>query len=308
MSNLMENIRQLERFAPRRMEGERLAAEFIKSRLGSLGVDFQSQKFKNQLPHFTRYSLKADGETVECMPTALRSGEITGRELISSVSVSSRFYEEPNINFNPYSDGFSLATFYRAPSLTIKRKDVQRIINAGSVEGSVRVTKKPHSCENILAGNTKNPKNILISHTDSVLGGALDNASGTSILLELSREARRDTMFLFSGCEEMSFDEPAYWGRGYRVFEEQFKGVMRRAKRIVVVDMVGSNSPALVEDRRIRMSAFPIRDPELWEKALIVGTGGDEWKPIYHSTEDKIGLIKERYLEESMRMVERLMK
>ncbi|MDE1833278.1 MAG: M28 family peptidase [Candidatus Micrarchaeota archaeon] len=307
-ARLMDSIRMLERLGPRRGKRELEAGRILKRKLASYGVDFQIQQFRNHLPHFSSFSLMADGDSVECMPTALRSGGISSKPLISSMSVSGRYYEEPNINFNPYSDAFSLATFYRAPSLTIKRKDVRRIIDARSVEGRVRVTKLPHRCENIMAGNLKNPRHILISHTDSVLGGALDNASGTAMLLELASEGRKDTLFLFSGCEEMSFDEPIYWGRGYRVFEEQYKGLMERAKRTIVVDMVGSNSPSLIEDKRIRMSAFPIKSQRLWERALIMSTGGDEWRPIYHSMEDRIGLIKGRYLEESYRMVSGLMK
>lgn len=307
MNNIIATIRELERLAPRRFDNEKLARGLIKRKLTSYGVDFQTQPFNNHLPQFTGFRLTADGETIECMPTAFRSGEIEGKPLISSMSVSGRYYEWPNINFNPYSDVFSLATFYRAPSLAIKRKDVQRIVDAEIVEGRVKMTKKPHRCENIIAGNTKNPRNVLIAHTDSVLSGALDNASGTALLLELTKKGAKENMFVFSGCEELSFDEPIYWGRGYRILEQQFRRTMAASRRVIVVDMVGSSSPTLITDKTIRLAAFPIKDQKLFERSCILSVGGHEWMPVYHSNSDKTDLIKERYLDETMAFARQLM-
>ncbi len=307
MNSVMTTIRELERLAPRRFDSEKLARELVKRKLTEHGVDFQTQPFNNHLPHFTRFGLEADGEAIECMPTAFRSGEIEGKPLISSMSVSGRYYEWQNINFNPYSDVFSLATFYRAPSLTIKRKDVQRIVDAEVVEGKVRVTKKPHRCENIIAGNARNPRNVLIAHTDSVLSGALDNASGTALLLELAKNNAKENMFVFSGCEELSFDEPIYWGRGYRMLEQQFKRTMVAARKVIVVDMVGSSSPTLITDKTIRLAAFPIKDQKLFERSCILSVGGHEWMPVYHSASDKTNLIKQRYINETLAFARRLM-
>ena len=262
--SIISDIESMEKFSPRQGDGEAEAREFIESRLGRLGVESELHWFKNQLPSYRGISLKADGRRIECMPTALRSGTITEKNLISSTAVSGRYYEEPNINFNPYTDRFSLATFYRAPSLAISRLDVNRIMNAEEVEGSVTVTKRPHRCANVIAGNTRNPKNVVIAHYDSVLGGALDNASGVAVLLELIRVGKlKDNMFVFSGCEELSFDEPVYWGRGYRALEKELGKTMEKARKVIVVDMIGSSSPTLITDRKepgSRLSLSRARD------------------------------------------------
>jgi hypothetical protein len=305
---MISDIRAMEKFSPRQMEKEVKARAFIESRLESTGQEYELQWFRNQLPTYQGVSLKADGERIECMPTAFRSGIIDEKNLISSTAVSGRYYEEPNINFNPYTDKFSLATFYRAPSLAIRRFDVKKIMDAEEIEGRVTVGKKPHRCANIIVGNTRAPKNVVIAHYDSVLNGALDNASGTAVLLELARMGKsKENMFVFSGCEELSFDEPVYWGRGYRALEEKFGKTIERAKRVVVVDMIGSSSPTTIKDKRTRIAAFPIKSKKLFDRATIVSVEGKEWYPIYHSYEDGIGLIKESFLREGLQMVAKML-
>ncbi len=304
---VLEYIKGLEGFAPRTLDSEERARAYIAERLNGMGLDFETQNFRNWLPEFKNTYLKADGKSIECMPTAFRSGSIDEKNLISSMAVSGRYYEEQNINFNPYSDCFSLATFYRAPSVAIKRSDVKRVLEAEEINGNVEVTKRQHSCANLIVGKMEKPKNIIIAHYDSVLSGALDNASGAAVLLELaSQGAGRENMLIFSGCEELSFDEPIYWGRGYRAFESGFHKEMNSAKSIVVVDMLGSSSPGIVKDSRTRLAAFPIKDSKLFKKARIVSVKGREWMAFYHSAEDKHTNIKERYLVESLDFIKGL--
>ena len=304
---VLEYMKGLERFAPRSSGSEERARAYIAEKLTRMGVDFNTQKFRNWLPEFRNFYLKADGRNIECMPTAFRSGSIEGKNLISSMAVSGRYYEEQNINFNPYSNCLSLATFYRAPSVAIKRSDVRTVLEAEDVEGKVDVIKRRHDCANLIVGNRKRPKNIIIAHYDSVLSGALDNASGTAMLLELAaQDAGRENMLVFSGCEELSFDEPIYWGRGYRIFESGFHKEMISAKQIIVVDMVGSSAPGIVRDNRTKLAAFPVKDSKLFRKAVIVSVKGKEWMGFYHSAEDRYTNIKERFLAESLDFVKRL--
>ncbi len=306
---MLDFIKKLELFSPRSGSNERLACEFLEKELKKLGIDYVLQDFKNFLPSYKGFGLKIDGEKIESMPTSFKSGSITEKNLISSMAVSGRYYEEPNINFNPYSDSFSLATFYRAPSLAIKRKDVQKVIDANDIDGYVEVEKAPHECSNIIAGNAANPKNIFICHYDTVLHGALDNASGTAILMELVKKGRNAAdMFVFAGCEELSFDSPVYWGKGYRVLEEGYGDVLDKANKLVAVDMIGSGEAGLIKDGKTRLAAFPIQNKELFDKAYIVSVTGNEWLGAYHSHEDRPDLLNSRFLTQGLELIEKISK
>ncbi len=301
---MMSTIRDLERLSPRQGQREEEARKYLEGRLTEAGIEFELDGFINYLPKSNGHSLEADGRKIESMPTALKSGYIEGKPLISSMHVSGRYYEQPNINFNPYSDVFSLATFYRAPSLTVRRRDLDKIIMAEEVYGRVRVTKQRHRCANLVVGKTAKPRAVVICHYDSVLGGALDNGSGTAALLELAeRGYGKENMLVFSGCEELSFDEPIYWGKGYRQLESSFGRELKGAKRILVADMLGSSSPKYIEDPKTRLAAFPIRNKSIFDRTRIISVGGNEWLPIYHSAADTIGLIKPRFLEEGLELI-----
>lgn len=301
---LMETITELEKFAPRQASQEAEARKYIEARLTKIGIEFECSEFDNYLPWFRACWLEADGQKIGAMPTAFRSGNIEGKPLISSMAVSGRYYEQQNINFNPYSDTFSLATFYRAPSLAILRNDVPEVLKAEQVNGAVSVSKRKHRCANIIAGNNRNPRNVLICHYDSVLGGALDNASGVATLLEIAEMGRaKDSMIVFSGCEELSFDSPVYWGKGYRELERAYAKQIKLAKRLIVVDMLGSGSPGEVLDKNTRLAAFPVENKEVSKRAKIISVKGTEWFPIYHSRSDTPELIKPNHLKEGLEMV-----
>ncbi|MDE1865306.1 MAG: M28 family peptidase [Candidatus Micrarchaeota archaeon] len=301
---MLETIRDLEGLAPRRGASEERAKRYIEARLTDFGVEYEEQGFENPLPKYRACRLEADGKAVEAMPTAFRSGYIDGKPLISSMDVSGRYHEKPNINFNPYSDSFSLATFYRAPSVAIRRSEVKRIIAAEEVSGKVLVSRQRHRCANIIAGNAKNPETVLICHYDSVLNGALDNASGVATLLEIAKTGpKKGMMLVFSGCEELSFDSPVYWGRGYRELERDFKKELKSAKRIVVADMLGSSSPAEITDPASRLACFPIKDKKMFERARMLSVSGKEWFGVYHSMDDRAELLKRHLLEEGLRAV-----
>ncbi len=301
---MLQNIAELEKFSPRRLANETKAQKFVERKLTECGVDFELQGFRNSIPEARKARLTVDGEDVLCMSTSFKSGIIEEKNLISSLAVSGRYYEEPNINFNPYADGFSLATFYRAPSLAIRRRDMQKVMNAETVRGEVVVSRKAHVCANIIAGNARSPKAVAICHYDSVLGGALDNSSGTAVLLELCRKGFwKDNMIVFSGCEELSFDTPIYWGKGYKELENDYKKELIKARRLLVVDMVGSSPPTTISDGNIKLAAFPVKDGRIFRKASIVSMSGNEWRRIYHSSEDVVANMDIRCLEATVKFV-----
>jgi hypothetical protein len=301
---MVRDIRELERFAPRRGTNEHSARSYIESRLNEENIPYIVQSFDSFLPRYVEHSLTADGEPIECMPTALVSGEITEKNIISSMAVSGRYYEEPNINFNPYADSISLATHYRAPSVAVRRRDVQRIIDSKSIHGTVTVVREPHSCANIIAGNVSEPKNVVIVHYDSVANGADDDASGVAMLLRLAEDgAGIDNMLVFSGCEELSFDSPIYWGKGYRELEKRFFPALSRSRNIIAVDMIGSGMPGIMKNPKYRLAAFPISDKRLFDRSTVIGTLGDEWFSTYHSCDDTLNRINPEYVDAGLGLV-----
>lgn len=156
-----------------------------------------------------------------------------GEEIIEE-DVSPENFEIPNINFNPFCKSVSLTSFYFTPSLAISKKDLHFIINVEEIEGKVKIKKEKFISRNLIIGNLENPRFVIFAHYDTIKKGAIDNSSGVAILLSLIKENPKtlsNTLFVFSGSEELSFEKPIYWGKGYRVFEEEFKEVLKNSKK-----------------------------------------------------------------------------
>ena len=136
---------------------------------------------------------------------------------------------------------------------------------------SVRQKKKQNTYQ-ILIGNIKTPRNIIFSHFDSIGNGAIDNASGTAIMIQVilsNKKSLKDNLFVFDGNEEISYDKPVYWGKGYRNFEKKYGKQISKAEKLIVIDCVGY----------------------------------DKLMNVYHSDLDIPELIKESYLEEALEIL-----
>lgn len=307
---MFELIKRLEEVAPRRGKNERVAARIIEDELKDFEV-FR-QKFRNAIPD-GKATLEIDGKKLRCASTSLVSGKVEEKAIISSIHVSSRIFNAPNINFNPHCRTISLATFYHAPAITVVKEDVQRIINAEEVNGTVKVKKQRFTTMNLIVGNMKNPKYVVFAHYDSVLKGAIDNSSGVAILLHIIKEKPTvllRSLFVFSGSEELSFERPIYWGRGYRVFEEEYKSLLNNAKRILVVDCVGFAKPTLTKE--LIAVALPLKNLEKWEKKVFLLFSDLRniktlWE-VYHSELDTVNLLRKGYLEETKNVLLKILK
>lgn len=282
-------------------------------------INYYLSEFINRSP-IGKSELYADGKLIESLPSSFVSGKIDEKNIISNVFVKSD-YNEPNISFNPYSDEISLVTFYyESPSITISRKNVSDVLNAEEIEGYVHINEERHKAYNILVGNINNPKNIIITHYDTVLNGASDNSSGTSILLKVIKEHKEllsENLFVLSGAEELSYDFPIYWGYGYRVFEYEYKELLRNSKRIIVVDTLGFDFPILIKNNfDIIIEAFPIKNlGEFIGKTYLLTSIDLENKKkrkmfysFYHSNLDTVNIIDERYMIEAEKILIDLIK
>lgn len=281
-----------------------LAAErYITAELRRNGVPYITSKFMVETPLCTA-TLSVDDKNIECRGTSFVGGVIDSKSAVLSSTIPSRFnLENPNINFNPYSDSISCVNFYFAPAIAIARKDVPKIVLGKNIKGKVSVKKVQTLVSHILVGNIKNPKNIIFAHYDSILTGALDNASGVAVSLFLAiqqKELLKDSLFVFDPCEELSFDKPTYWGYGFRVFEKKFSKLMKGAKKIIPLDCVGNGPVTIDSDPKILYLAFPIKNFEALKKKMItLYSSLPGLMRVYHSASDKPSILKEKYLLEA---------
>lgn len=301
MFNYFLFIKTLIGFSPRQLEGEVKAARFIISLLGKNKISYNIQRFKIKLPRVKNATLKADGELMECEACCYVSGKIFGKyNIISSLLPSTVCQNTPNINFNPKCPVISSGNHYFAPAVSVSHKTLGEILKAKDVQGEVVVDKVNHEAVNILAGNRKNPQHICFAHYDSIKKGALDNASSVSILMGaiLSRpDTLKNTLYVFSACEELSYEKPIYHGYGYRIFEKRFYKLLQGAKKIIVLECVGDGEPKILQDPKMVEYGFPIINlSEFINKMFIITGNFDHCMTIYHSDLDDGRGIKKKYL------------
>jgi len=301
-------VKKLISFSPRQLKGEKLAGEFIQKTLVDFGVDFKLQNFRVTIPVYKKYYLMADDRKIKCLPAALKSGKIEGKEnIISSLDFSSDFCDIPNINYNPYCPEISLANYYFSPSLAIAPRELKRILKAKKISGKVEIQKLNHKSCNILVGNIKVPETISFAHYDSLETGATDNASGTATIMEAvisNPEILKDNLIVFSGAEEVSFDKPDYWGHGFRIFEKKYKKIMRKVKKIIVVDCVGNGRPRLIFEPKDLFLYFPILNLDEFSKKIFIIAGSDKrLMKVYHSKLDDLSCLRKGYLDMAVKKI-----
>ena len=252
--------------------------------------------------------LTVDGKSISCKGTSFISGKIESKaNLISSLTSSQSFLYSTNINFNPECKVISLANFYFAPSLAVSAQDLPKIIAAGKIRGEVKVEPLKHQSMNILVGNKVNPKSILFAHYDSIESGATDNASGVGTLMKMilsCPESLNNSLYVFSGNEELSYSEPIYWGYGFRVFERKFNKLFSKCKKVFVVDCVGNDKTKISHDKHLLNLAFPVKNPKnIQHKSCVVYGSMSRLMKVYHSDADTIGQLEEKYLNESVKKI-----
>jgi len=302
---IIDIIKDLEKFTPRNNE-ESLnnTSKYIKENLEKVGIDFFDQYFKVSIPFDEgSYILLDNGEKIIGKANSFVSGYFEEKNIYSSQNISQEI-RIPHINYNQYYDAFSGVIFYDFPVINIKKSDLIKVINSEEIKVYVNVKRKLIKTENILVGNIKNPKNIIFTHFDTIFSGALDNSSGTAALLYgiINNKINiNENLIVFSGCEELSYDRPYYWGYGYRVFEYEYKEILEKSKKIIIYDMFGHSKPILTKD--YIKEAFPIMSEYLYEKSTQISESNNDWIKFYHSDADTIDKIKEDYINEGFELL-----
>ncbi len=306
--NRKEFIETLTAMGERQLEKETQACLYILQVLDTEQIEYSVQEFETEIPAYQHCSLIVDGEALEVLPSGLVSGTVTNNHtILSSLISSQKNLYDANINFNPASTHISRSNHYFAPAFSIKRDDVQKVIDAKDILGKLEVSKTRHRSKNILVGNTKNPTIIIFSHYDSIATGAVDNASGTMLSLELIAEfpvLLQSVLFVLCGNEELSYDEPIYWGHGYRCFEKEYGNLIKNCTQILVLDSFGHTLPIIFSDIPTMKLAFPITDIATYAiKTKVIAGDIDALMHFYHAENDTSEHITDEYFEATKEMV-----
>jgi hypothetical protein len=294
-------IAKLLEFSPRLGINERKTAEFLISTLKSGAVDYEIQEFETAIPVAKKVSLEGDGKKIDCLNASFTGGTINGKHsLISSLIPSRLFLNHENINFNPECKAISLSNFYFAPAVAVSRTDLPKILKARTITAEAKVERYNYNAWNILVGNRESPRAIVFAHYDSLETGACDNASGVSVLMKIALrhpELIKRNLLVFSANEELSYDEPTYWGHGYRAFESENKALMAGTEKLIAVDCVGNGKHLFEQNERMVYLAFPIANAKSWQDKIFILYGDlKKENKVYHSKLDDLSQLSEKHL------------
>lgn len=303
--SMIDVVRSLTELGERQFAKETAAAKYLQRILRDTDTPFTLQPFVTHVPRIIRATLTADGASIATYATSFVGGDINDAHgLLSSLLPPEHSSRDANINFNPASNVISRSNHYFAPSLAIARGDVSAVLAAKKVHGEVRVKRQRHNSMNILVGNRRTPKHIFICHYDSLGPGATDNAAGVATLLALAiktPELLAHTLLVFSGNEELSYDEPYYWGHGYRVFARAYARTLTSCSTIAVVDCVGNGKTTIDRSPDMLKLALPIPSlNRLLPKVVAIYGSSEKLFHVYHSAADTIDQVEERHLKNAL--------
>lgn len=291
---------KLTELGPRVGDNETKTVELIKRELTVQNIPFVEQSFSVEVPICTKAELLIDGEAIPCLGSSIVSGNIpNGDYLISHFGYTGEDTAY-NIAYSPMTDNISVIDHFRVPSVTISRDDVVKVVMAKTVKGSVVVEKHPTQTANILVGNINNPTNIVFAHFDSIIGqGAVDNAGSVAVMFDTiikNQKFLSTNLFIFSGNEEMCYDEYKLSGYGFRVFENHYSNLLESAKKIVVLDGVGMGSANWSQSGLDWVLQLKMLD-QIRVKVAWLQNDQTPILKVFHTHEDKLENIKPEYLE-----------
>jgi hypothetical protein len=299
----MENkILEFCKIEERQLKGELEARNLIKRWLSESEIQYFINTFYTEIPFFKKYELYADNQKIDCLPVGLVSGKIDCEVIINSLKNDEKYKFVSNINYNPKCiKKISKCNFYFAPSVSVNTNDVEKL-KKRNVCGYVEVEKIKHESAHIIVGNMIYPEIIIFAHYDSIRKGAIDNASGVVLLIEMLIKKKIDLnkcLIVFDGNEELSYDEDIYWGKGYREFESKYFNLFEECRKIIVVDCIGFSKPQIYNDLEMLKLGFPIKNLDIFcNKIKILSGDFDKLMEVYHSDADDVNMINKNYLEE----------
>ncbi len=293
--NYTHILDKLVAIGPRRGLSEREAANIIKDCLATHDIKFHSQKFETTIPVCTKAELFADGVAIPCVGASFVSGTIDSNSpVLNSFTAES---DSSMIIFNPVSHGICLQTYKTTPTVAINRDSVVQLVMANDIRGEVIVEDFTYETENILVGNTTNPKKIIFAHYDSIVGGgAIDNAGSVEVVMQTiirNKELLDTHLFVFAGSEEESVSNPngLY---GFEIFNRDYGDLLDNASEILVLDGVGISEPSFISDHMDWV--FFVPEDKKSRTILWMQNDQSEVMKYYHSSLDTIDILQEKYL------------
>lgn len=301
----IEFIKSLCQLGTRQLEQEAKAAELIIFELEKNNVKYLVQRFQTKVPNTIKAKLVVDGQEIKVKGTGFKSGQINSKEtVLSSLISSQKNIDDANINFNPECNVISCSNFYFAPALAINKKDLEKVVNATKVEGELEVEAVDFESKNIIIGNFETPENFFFCHYDSIGPGAIDNASGVAVCLDLiinHSKILEKSLFVIAGNEELSYDYPVYWGHGYRSFENEYQYLFETVKKINIIDCVGNDVLNFSENPELIKLGFSIKNLGQYIHKIKMFYGNmDNLMEVYHSEADLPEMVKKEYLEQTV--------
>lgn len=298
----IDSIKALTKLGERQGAVARRALEYIISIFKQYQVPFIVENFDTDIPVVQEASLVIDGKKESCIGCGMMSGEIPTANIASSLMSSRFLIDTPVIYVNQKCPVASPTNFSFAPAIAVSPETAKKLITTKNAKASLQVKKEKTRANFLLVGNTANPQTIVFSHYDSLGPGAIDNASGTAVALTTSLRCFKEgilneTLFVFDGNEEISYDYPTYWGHGYRVFEERYAKVLENAKKVLVVDCVGNGMNKFIQDNKILKLAFPLKNiGQIRDKTFLLSGDIDDLMTVYHSEKDTVEKVSEKSL------------
>ncbi|NMB57385.1 hypothetical protein GYA19_05635 [Candidatus Beckwithbacteria bacterium] len=246
--NNLKLLKQLLLIGPRCADKEIVAVKIIADYLESLKITYKLQTFNSFFPLCENKRLIVDHEEISCLGSSLVSGTIPNNQFLFSHLGSIPDNLPYNLAYSPLTDEISVVDHFEVPSLTISRNDILKILMAKEIKGEIKVRKQKFDSANILVGNLTKPKNIIFAHFDSIIGqGASDNAAAILVLVNLITQnvnILTNSLFVFCGNEEMSYDSYKKSGYGFRVFESIYSQILKSCQKVYVLDGLGITEPA----------------------------------------------------------------
>jgi hypothetical protein len=303
----MNNLKVLDKLVaigPRRGLNEQKAAEIIKKCLSDNNIEFQTQEFETTIPDCKKAELFADDVAIPCVGASFVSGIVDNNSLVlNSFTAES---ESSMIIFNPVSHGVCLQMYKNTPTVAINRDSVVQLVMANDIRGEVVVEHLTYQTENILVGNSTNPKKIIFAHYDSIVGGgAVDNAGAVEVVMQtiLNNSVMLKTyLFVFAGSEEesVSSHDGLY---GFEIFNRDYAHLLDNASEILVLDGVGITEPSFISDHMDWV--FYVPEDKKTRKILWMQNDQTEVMKYYHSSLDSIDNLKQEYLDQAKELLKK---
>ncbi len=302
---MIDVVNLLEIMSPRRGKAAEKVGDDIINLLTGISVDVEVSRVPVTVPRPRIVRVDGVPGGVEMEPNCFEGGVVDGSIIISNLAVREEF-QLPNINYSPYSDSVSLATFYPKAAVAVARKSLP-LIAGREVRIIVDVEREDYFDRIIVAGNTENPEVVVVTHYDSVLNGAIDNASGVATVLTVMTrwpQVLEEAMVVLTGSEELSYEDP-YWGKGYRDALRLYPHAFKRAKLVVVVDSVGFKWAGFAGEEDLIREAFPVGDREVIAKTVLLtsvtGLHDSQYYRVYHSRDDTPDKLRCDYMLDAVK-------